>query len=93
MRRKEQPLKPQDFPVEANDKTIVKNDGKPLAEVCDGRPRKMSPSASTSMNTSANRIAGRPERGIRFYCDACCRSSATSFAVSFEPLAPNRAVT
>ena len=35
MRRKEHPLKPQDFPVEANDKTIVKNDGKPLAEVCD----------------------------------------------------------
>ena len=28
-------MKPQDFPVEANDKTIVKNDGKPLAEVCD----------------------------------------------------------
>ena len=35
MRRKEKPLKPQDFPVQADDKTIVKNDGKPLADVCD----------------------------------------------------------
>ena len=33
--RKEKPLKPQDFPVQADDKTIVKNDGKPLADVCD----------------------------------------------------------
>jgi hypothetical protein len=35
MPRKEEPLKPADFPVQADDKTIVKNDGKPLAEVCD----------------------------------------------------------
>ena len=35
MRRKEKPLKPQDFPVQADDKKILKNDGKPLADVCD----------------------------------------------------------
>ena len=27
------------------------------------------------------------------YCAVCLRSSATSFAVSFDPLVPNRAVT
>jgi hypothetical protein len=35
MPRKEEPLKPHDFPVEANNQTIVRNNGKPLAEVCD----------------------------------------------------------
>ena len=35
MPRKEEPLKPHDFPVQADDKTIVKNDGKPIADVCD----------------------------------------------------------
>ena len=34
MPKKEEPLKPQNFPVQANDKTIVTNDGK-LADVCD----------------------------------------------------------
>jgi hypothetical protein len=35
MPRKEPPLKPQDFPVHSDDKTIVKNNGEPVAEVCD----------------------------------------------------------
>ncbi len=29
------PLKPDDFPVHVEDDHIVKNDGKPIAEVCD----------------------------------------------------------
>ena len=37
MRRKQEPLKPGDFPVHADEKTIVKNDGKPLGEACDDK--------------------------------------------------------
>jgi hypothetical protein len=35
MPKKDEALKPQDFPVQAEDKTIVKNDGEAIAEVCD----------------------------------------------------------
>ena len=35
MTGKHQPLKPSDFPVHADDKTIIKNTGEPIAEVCD----------------------------------------------------------
>jgi hypothetical protein len=30
-------LKPDDFPVHAEQKKIVKNDGKPVADVCDNK--------------------------------------------------------
>lgn len=32
---KREPLDPNDFPVEAHDKTILKSDGEPIADVCD----------------------------------------------------------
>ena len=34
---KDEPLKPDDFPVHAEQKKLVKNDGKPIADVCDGK--------------------------------------------------------
>ncbi len=32
---KKTPLKPSDFPVEADDKTIIDHSGKPIADACD----------------------------------------------------------
>jgi hypothetical protein len=34
---KHNPLKPDDFPVHVEDENIVKNDGEPIAEVCDNK--------------------------------------------------------
>jgi hypothetical protein len=35
-------LKPEDFPVHVQQRNIVKNDGKPIAEACDQKLQKMS---------------------------------------------------
>lgn len=34
---KDEPLKPDDFPVHVKRNKLVKRDGKPIADVCDGK--------------------------------------------------------
>ena len=34
---KDKPLKPDDFPVQVQQENIVKKNGEPIAEVCDGK--------------------------------------------------------
>jgi len=48
----DKPLKPEDFPVHANQKQIVKNDGKTIAE---GRTKKTAEDVAERLNAEEDR--------------------------------------